>query len=355
MLLTPVQQTAGGMNSYFDQLGAFFVICFLFVNYPHFIASYKLAYSKGVRFIGRNWFQLLFVPLLLTAMIATAYVFFDSSPFIVKHINEALGFVGINTQIVSPAQEHGVEMMALLLDLMYISVGWHYSKQVYGCMMVYAHYNSYKLTHIQRHIAKWSVLGIWFVNYFSYHTYAGSGDFYGIAMNGIGLGEVPKLISWAGFGLIIACACYFIFWQNYRRYQQLPSVNFLVPFVAYSIWFLPPFNQPFFYMTAVPFFHSLQYLVFVYRIEKEKLIATDVSANRKNIIATALIMLLIIGGWLSFNLVPELLDEVTGISSIHNVAFFVAAAHIFINIHHYFIDNVIWRFDNTDIKKYLLN
>ena len=319
------------------------------------MASYKLAYSKGVRFIGRNWFQLIFVPLILTVVIATAYIFSESSPFIVKYINDALAYIGLEYAIISPSKINGTEMMALLVDLMYISVGWHYSKQVYGCMMVYAHYNSYKLTHVQRNIAKWSVLGIWFVNYFSYHTYAGEGNFYGIPMNGIGFGDTPKLISWVGFGLIVASTCYFIFWRNYRQYKQLPSINFLVPFVAYSIWFLPPFNQPFFYMTAVPFFHSLQYLVFVYRIEKEKLATTSMSSNRKNIFATCLIMLLIVVGWLSFNLVPEMFDEMTGIASIHNVSFFVAAAHIFINIHHYFIDNVIWRFDNTDIKKYLLN
>jgi len=28
---------------------------------------------------------------------------------------------------------------------------------------------------------------------------------------------------------------------------------------------------------------------------------------------------------------------------------------VFINIHHYFIDNVIWRRENTDVSKYLFS
>jgi hypothetical protein len=34
--------------------------------------------------------------------------------------------------------------------------------------------------------------------------------------------------------------------------------------------------------------------------------------------------------------------------------FFFTAAMLFINIHHYFIDNVIWRFKDPEVRNYLL-
>ena len=34
--------------------------------------------------------------------------------------------------------------------------------------------------------------------------------------------------------------------------------------------------------------------------------------------------------------------------------FFFASAVLFINVHHYFIDNVIWRFSNNRIRQFLL-
>ena len=39
----------------------------LLVNYPHFLISYKLAYSRGRSFITAHWWQLIAVPALLIA------------------------------------------------------------------------------------------------------------------------------------------------------------------------------------------------------------------------------------------------------------------------------------------------
>ena len=36
------------------------------------------------------------------------------------------------------------------------------------------------------------------------------------------------------------------------------------------------------------------------------------------------------------------------------VYFFFIAAMLFINIHHYFIDNVLWRFHNKEVRELLL-
>jgi hypothetical protein len=59
-------------------------------------------------------------------------------------------------------------------------------------------------------------------------------------------------------------------------------------------------------------------------------------------------------GALSFEFVPKAIDS-TGLwhtASLGNSPILVSFL-IFINTHHYFIDNVIWRSNNEQIKKYL--
>ena len=354
MTLTPFRDSSSTVRTYLDSASGFFVTCFLLVNYPHFMASYKLAYGKGLRFIAYNWFQLLFVPLLLIGLIAHAFFYADLPPIWTELLNDSLAMVGIETSFQAVSDNHGKESIALLLMLMYISVGWHYSKQAYGCMMVYSHYDGYRLDMWQRRFVKWSLFGIWFANYFTYHRGYGSSNFYGFNQYNLNFTDYGVYFGYGVFFLTLAALLYYIIFRNYRNNKQLPSANFLIPYISLTIWWLPPFNQPFFYMTAVPFFHSLQYLPFVHRFETRKAPA-HYSPRRKHIYYASIISVLIVTGWLSFNFVPDMLDHKFNTISLMNVWYFTAAMHIFINIHHYFIDNVIWRFDNPDIKKYLLN
>lgn len=354
IILTPFRDNSSTVETYLSNAGGFFVTCFLLVNYPHFMASYKLAYGKGLRFICANWLQLILVPLLLIALIIHAFVYADMPSFWTNLINKTMALIGIETSFQTVSDKHGAESMAVLLALMYISVGWHYSKQAYGCMMVYSHYDRYRLDLWQRRFIKWGLFSIWFINYFSYHRGYTPADFYGIPQYPLNYGTYSVYLGWTVFALTLAALLYLIIFKNYRTNKQLPTANFLIPYIALAIWWLPPFNQPFFYMTAVPFFHSLQYLPFVYRFEERKMPA-HFGHVRRSVHGTAIILLLIATGWFSFNLLPELLDGELNAFDTMKIWYFTAAFHIFINIHHYFIDNVIWRFNNPDIKKYLLS
>ena len=58
---------------------------------------------------------------------------------------------------------------------------------------------------------------------------------------------------------------------------------------------------------------------------------------------------------LAFELVPNTLDTAIGTFAAWNMFFFFTAAMLFINVHHYFIDNVLWRFKDPEIRAYLLS
>ena len=62
----------------------------------------------------------------------------------------------------------------------------------------------------------------------------------------------------------------------------------------------------------------------------------------------------VLAGWLAFELVPNQMDVALGTFASWQMFFFFTAATLFINIHHYFIDNVVWRFNSPEVKKYLL-
>src|SRR5688500_4897224 len=97
-------------------------------------------------------------------------------------------------------------------------------------------------------------------------------------------------------------------------------------------------------------FHTLQYRAFVYKMEGTRLR----SEPRRELKATALVGGLVLAGWLAFELIPNTLDNTVGTFAAWQMFFFFTAAMLFINVHHYFIDNVLWRFKNPEIRAYLL-
>jgi hypothetical protein len=299
----------------------------LIVNHPHFIASYRLAYGQGGRFVRRYWFQLILVPVVLLALFVVAYV-------------------GLRTR---PGQ--GRLLMGALVSLMLFTVGWHYSKQAYGATMVQARYEGYRLSAWERRWFKLSLFSVWWVSFARNNIEARVHDFHGFQYRTLGLPSFTYLAA-SFVNIVCAVAVICILVRRYRSSRQLPSSTLLAPIVALHLWWLPVFYQYEFYMFLVPLFHSLQYLAFVHRIEHQKQATTPGRSApfRKSIIFLAIVLV----GFLAFELVPNTLDVTLGTHALWKAFFFYAAFSILINVHHYFIDNVLWRFENDMVKRYLV-
>jgi hypothetical protein len=76
MFATQGFRAAWAIDQHFKNLTVTTASLSLLVNYPHFLVSYKLAYSRGRAFITTHWWQLIVVPALLIGTFAFAYAYY---------------------------------------------------------------------------------------------------------------------------------------------------------------------------------------------------------------------------------------------------------------------------------------
>ena len=321
--------------------------------------SYRFAYGRGIGFIFKHWFSLLFVPLGLIALYTVAYLKFDTP------ISERPSIIGFNAFVASlgiafrlgTLSNFGSEILSLSVWVMYLTVGWHYSKQVFGCMMVYAHYDHYRITRFQRNLIKASVFSVAVFNFFFFSIYAPQYSsntttqnfFFNIPIIAFGLPGFLIPLSGTVVVLLAALVFFKVILKKKKEHGLWPSQNFLVPWIAFHIWWIPLIRQSEYYFLAIPFFHSLQYLPFAYRLEKGN--RKKEWSSVKSGIAVAVLLLI---GISAFELVPGLLDEAMESVWYFKTWFFLIAFAVFINVHHFFIDSTLWKFNHPDVRRGLL-
>src|SRR5688500_7077911 len=320
----------------------------LLINYPHFLVSYKLAYRRGRPFVLAHWYQLLAVPLALLAIFVVAFAAYDvpvgQVPLVSPLAQAVGGWAGAASVLSGPRL--GDLLFTGVFNLMLLTVGWHYTKQVFGCMMVYAYFDGYKLTQAQRDLTKRALLTIWVMN-FVYTNIGGAQNvfsqfrYYSFDLPDIA-GPLSELVVAGG----LVAVAYKVFYANYRDRGAVPSLNMLVPFIALYVWWMPQTRQYEFYFLLTPLFHSLQYLAFVYKMEDTRL----KGGPNREVRATTLVIGVVLAGWLAFEFLPNTLDNALGTFTAWKMFFFFTAAMLFINIHHYFIDNVLWRLDRKSTR-----
>jgi hypothetical protein len=137
-----------------------------------------------------------------------------------------------------------------------------------------------------------------------------------------------------------------------RANRRLVPLLVAVPLVAMFAWWVPAAYNPTFYV-LIPLFHSLQYLPFAAKVERGRTAVRypeHRSRRRRLIIVAATIAVV---GWFAFEVGPNLADSASGSSRRVGLAFFAAMIPVFINIHHYFIDHVIWRAGEPEVFVHL--
>ena len=303
------------------------------VNNPHFMASYLLLYRDKRKEIFTN------KRFLWAGIVAPTLIF---------------GYMAACIALQSP------KYLSYAVNLMYFTVGWHYIKQIYGTIVVTAARRGYYFTVNESRLLKANLFPVWFMSFINGNLGIREILHYGIGYHTFNF--PPQLLD-VNYGLMAVSLAVvaFVLFRKWLNDGRLPGWPAMASFAAIYVWYLPSFYHSVFWY-LIPFFHSLQYLLFVttlkknqYTVEAEAM-AADPVARRTffakhffGFFATILVL-----GFLTFDGIPFMLDQVLPYNKEvfgPQLAMFVFVT--FINIHHYFVDNVIWRRDNPALKAYL--
>lgn len=310
------------------------------INDPHFAVTYLLFY-KGLkrrafgatvcqRQRARFWLAGFAVPLGLSAWIAYAL-------------------------------SHGsAAALGSLVELMFFLVGWHYVKQGFGVLSVLCARRGVRFTSFER----CAILGHCFAGW-AYAWASPAALSREVAEKGVIYRALPhpaRLEAVALCGLVLSTLLLvLVLYCKWRRERRLPPlVPFTSFFVSIWVWTIYMSVDPLL-VYVIPALHSLQYLYFVGllrhnlgKAEEQPPWFGAPSRQRLAMLAGASLGL----GWLLFHGAPELLDAARVSQARHaheplgdlGATPYFAAFFAFVNIHHYFMDTVIWRRENPDMR-----
>lgn len=234
-------------------------------------------------------------------------------------------------------------------NAMFLLVGWHYAKQGYGMLMVDAALKFSFFKPWQKRLLLVNAYTCWALGWVQANTLLRTDNYFGVGYYTFTAPAWVKttLITLAALTVSAVVIVLYMHAKKFKRnrWPVAGTVGYLASLYPWLV-FTNPFLAYF-----IPAFHSLQYLAVTSKFEAN-LRASQPSKARLSL-RLLLVAVSCIGlGYLGFFILPTVLDgELTGLEK--NISIGTFTCWIFINTHHYFIDNVIWRKDNPETSIHL--
>ncbi len=257
-------------------------------------------------------------------------------------------------------------LLGYAANAMTFFVGWHYVKQGYGLLMVDAALKRRFFSAEEKKALLVNAYAVWIAAWTVLNASLRAKDLLGIPYFTF---DVPDAVLSATLAAAAATSAYTA-WTLFRRWKaghKLPANGLLAYFVSLYPWMLFVSVSPLWILTA-PVLHSLQYLAVVWHFEanyqKARLAEPDTQGSLVRRVfgsnaAAHLGLFMLAGialGYAGFTFFPILLTSLVPFDhATFGSMVFLYAAWIVINVHHYFIDNVMWRRENPDAKRYLFS
>ena len=304
------------------------------INDPHFSVTYVLFYRRvRERLWGDAWDRPQRVRYALAGFVAPAVLVCWAIIAIATHSAQTLGF---------------------MVQLMFLLVGWHYAKQGFGMLTVLSGRRGVRFTHHERRVILGHCYAAWAFAWANPAQVAGNFVEKGVVYWAPAHPRWLEIIAGAILttsALLLAHTLY----AKWRREGHLPLVaviGFLTTIWLWTIYTrLDPLVQ-----YVIPALHSVQYLYFVWLMTKNETAAAEGPPTfgppvRTRIVTLSLTALLL--GWFLFRGAPQFFDALwtsgSHGSNVRNTLGdtpFFAAFFVVVNIHHYFMDSVLWRREN---------
>jgi hypothetical protein len=309
------------------------------INDPHFAVTYVLFYKDARRRVRDPALGLSFrVRYVLAGLVVPALL-----------ASWAIAALALRS----------AEMLGGMVQLMYLFVGWHYVKQGFGVLAVLSARRGVTIRPNERTAILIHCFAGWAYAWASPAMPAGEFEEKGVVYTAVvhprwlevttGLALVASVVA-----LVAVLAAK---WRRERKTVPLaPLAGLLITVWSWTIYS----SADRLVQYVIPALHSIQYMYFVWLMKRNEARAEEgppffgrPAAVRLGILALSALGL----GWIVFHGAPGILDA--ALVGRHRRGAptdplgptpFLAAFFVFVNLHHYFMDHVIWRRDNPETR-----
>lgn len=246
--------------------------------------------------------------------------------------------------------------MGNMIELMFFLVGWHYVKQGFGILTVFSARRGFRFRPAERIAVLGHCFAGWAYAWASPAVAAKSVQEKGVVYTALAHPIWLEQVTGVAFGLsavvlVVALA------RRFRHDRQLPPfAPFLGFLVTIWLWTIYSSLDPLM-LYLIPALHSIQYGYVVWLLRRNQARAAEgpplfgkPAAVRLTVLAGSAIAL----GWVLFRGAPSLLDGARVLRSSPAARLgetpYLAAIFVFVNIHHYFMDTVLWRRENPETR-----
>jgi len=287
------------------------------INMPHFMASYRIVYRSREMILRHKWASIYVPATLLLYMVAALWeAEYDAKPVLV-------------VVFIAAASAY---------------LAWHYTGQVWGMMASYAYLEGTAFEKTERFLIRTSlrILLVWHVTWFLYTQ-----------VQNQAIVRPTYLVVSAGT-LVAFCLGLVGLARMRKRTGRLPPTRALVAWVALFVWYAVMARDPkaIFWIQIA---HAIQYLSFPIRVEINRTSVTAARSTGRLAVHMALYGVgLLVVSYVAAQVLPgRAMDVVGNIFGEQPGRVVPILILMFINIHHYFTDGVIWKISNPEVRKEL--
>jgi hypothetical protein len=254
--------------------------------------------------------------------------------------------------------ERSAPRLGGLIQLMFLLVGWHYVKQGFGVLMVLSARRGFRWSPLERRLLLGHSYAAWAYAWANPVDPGRLVEEKGVVYTSLAHGPVLEGIALFAFGASAAAVLWVL--AKRARSRQTPPLAATTGFFV-TLWLWTVYSQIDPLMRyVIPALHSLQYLYFVGLLRRNEAREAEgpprfgrpASHQLARLAASALVL-----GWLLFHGLPDALDTVftaplaggADPGDLGPTPYF-AALFACVNIHHYFMDHVIWRREHPDTR-----
>ncbi|MEM8734257.1 MAG: hypothetical protein AAGG44_08545 [Planctomycetota bacterium] len=299
------------------------------INFPHFMASYRILYRKTSQIKEHSWASL-YVPGIMIALIAYALLTPSKDPDSPEFANGAI-----------------VEIFSLTAGLL---LAWHYTGQGWGMTASFSFLGGIRMEDVERHCIRSGYYALMVLHLLWTMLVAMSSPEEFVLFSSMVSPAFVRFeqLFWAWWIVVLLTipAGAWGYWRMSRRTGISIPPRALAPWIATYFWYALISVYPGLFL-VLQIFHALQYMIFPIRVEMNQHAAkASEPVNKQWLHGLIYYLVVVVIGVVVFSApgLARYIDE---------TAFFEVNALLlgFINIHHYVIDGAIWKIRNPAVRR----